>query len=85
MGRIVPIPVVWTSGGLDKLEIYSRLQVPEVWIWREGTLYLHVLRGMAYEQVEHSEQLPGIDVSLLASFLAAPTAMRPCAPIARRS
>jgi Uma2 family endonuclease len=70
------IEVVWTSGGLDKLEIYSRLQVPEVWIWREGKLYVQVLRDGGYESVEHSEQLPGIDLNLLASFLDYPTAMQ---------
>jgi Uma2 family endonuclease len=68
------IEVIWTSGGLDKLEIYRRLEVPEVWVWKEGKLYVHVLRGSAYEQVEQSEQLPGIDLPLLASFLDRPTA-----------
>lgn len=70
------IEVIWTSGGLNKLEIYSRLQVPEVWVWREGKLYVHVLRGESYVQAERSEQLPGIDLNLLASFLDRPTAMQ---------
>ena len=30
------IEVVWTSGGIDKLEIYRRLGVGEVWFWRDG-------------------------------------------------
>lgn len=70
------IEVVWTSGGVDKLEIYRRLQVPEVWIWREGALHVHVLRGDTYEATDRSEQLPGIDLPLLASFLDHPTAMQ---------
>lgn len=70
------IEVVWTSGGLDKLEIYRRLGVPEVWVWRGGVLYVHVLRGSAYEQVDRSEQLPGIDLALLASFLDYPTVIQ---------
>jgi Uma2 family endonuclease len=70
------IEVVWTSGGLDKLEIYSRLNVPEVWVWREGELLVHVLHGGSYAQVERSEQLPGIDLKLLASFLDHPTALQ---------
>jgi Uma2 family endonuclease len=70
------IEVVWTAGGLDKLEIYSRLQVPEVWIWREGKLYVHVLRDGTYVQVEQSEQLPGIDLNQMAAFLDHPTAMQ---------
>jgi Uma2 family endonuclease len=70
------IEVEWTSGGLDKLEIYSRLQVPEVWIWREDKLLVHVLRGGGYQLGERSEQLPGIDLNALVSFLDAPTAMQ---------
>lgn len=70
------VEVVWTSGGLDKLEIYARLEVHEVWIWREGKLSVHVLRERAYQQVEHSEQLPGIDLEQLMSFVDRPTAMQ---------
>ncbi len=70
------IEVVWTSGGLDKLEIYRRLEVPEVWVWRDGRLDVHVLRGDGYEPGEQSEQLAGIDIALLASFLDHPTAMQ---------
>lgn len=70
------IEVMWTHGGLDKLEIYRRLEVPEVWIWRDGALLVHLLRAGAYEQVDHSEQLPGIDLALLVSFLDRPTAMQ---------
>ncbi len=39
------IEVVWTSGGLDKLEVHCGLGVPEVWIWRQGRLTVHALRG----------------------------------------
>lgn len=70
------IEVDWTSGGLDKLEIYRRLAVAEVWTWRDGEVSIRVLRDGAYERVEHSEKLPGIDVRLLASFLDHPTAMQ---------
>ena len=70
------VEVVWTSGGLDKLEIYQRLGVPEVWTWRDGAITIHVLRDGAYRSTEHSDQLPGIDVRLLGSFLDHPTAMQ---------
>ena len=30
------IEVVWTSGGLRKLDIYLALGLPEVWFWRRG-------------------------------------------------
>jgi Uma2 family endonuclease len=70
------IEVVWTSGGLDKLEIYRRLEIPELWIWREGALHVFVLHDGAYPEADHSEQLPGIELTLLSSFLDRPTAMQ---------
>jgi Uma2 family endonuclease len=70
------IEVVWTSGGIDKLEIYRRLGIPEVWIWRDGVITVYALRDDAYAAVEHSAQLPGIDLRLLTSFLDHPTAMQ---------
>ncbi|HEY6880659.1 MAG TPA: Uma2 family endonuclease [Polyangiales bacterium] len=70
------IEVVWTHGGIDKLEIYRRLGVPEVWVWQDGTLQVFVLRGDAYQSGERSEQLPGIDLTVLVSFLDRPTAMQ---------
>jgi len=71
------IEVVWTSGGVDELEVYRRLGVREVWYWqRSGTLQPYVLRGDAYEAVEESEALPGIDLAQLASFLDRPTTSR---------
>lgn len=63
------IEVIWTSGGLDKLEIYRRLAIAEVWFWIEGRLEVHALRGGAYERVAHSQWLPGLDLALLCSFL----------------
>jgi Uma2 family endonuclease len=70
------IEVVWTSGGLDKLEIYARLGVGEVWFWREGRIEVHLLRGDRYEPSERSGIFPHLDVALLASFLDRPTALQ---------
>jgi Uma2 family endonuclease len=67
------IEVIWTSGGLNKLEIYRRLEVREVWTWRRGAIQVHVLRGDQYEPAPASEVLPGIDLDQLASFLDRPT------------
>lgn len=63
------IEVVWTSGGLNKLEIYRKLNVREVWFWRRGRLTVHALRGETYEAIAHSEILRGIDLAQLVSFL----------------
>ncbi|CBN58820.1 MULTISPECIES: Uma2 family endonuclease [Kamptonema] len=59
------IEVVVTSGGVNVLEIYRRIQVPEVWFWRKGKLSLYCLREQQYEQVEQSELLPELDLALL--------------------
>jgi Uma2 family endonuclease len=67
------IEVVWTSGGLNKLDIYRKLNVREVWYWRKARLTVHVLRGDVYEEVPKSEVLPGIDLAVLAGFLDRPT------------
>ncbi|MGZ8778362.1 MAG: Uma2 family endonuclease [Thermoanaerobaculia bacterium] len=67
------IEVIWTSGGIDKLEIDRKLGVAEVWIWRRGALTPHVLRGESYEAAARSEALPGIDLGQLTRFLEQPT------------
>jgi hypothetical protein len=66
--------VIWTSGGLDKKEIYRKLGVREVWFWRRGVLTAHALRGDVYREIAGSEVLPGIDLTELGSFLDRPTA-----------
>jgi Uma2 family endonuclease len=68
------IEVVWTRGGLDKLEIYRKLAVREVWYWRKGRFSVHSLTGDSYTEALASAVLPGIDLDELASFLDRPTA-----------
>ena len=67
------IEVVWTSGGLDKLDVYRKLGVREVWIWRKGVLTPWRLSGDTYEQRTTSDALPGLDLVELASFVDRPT------------
>lgn len=70
------IEVVWTSGGLKKLDIYARLGVPEVWFWRRGRISVHVLEAEAYTEASASRLLPGIDLVELVSYLDRPSASR---------
>lgn len=63
------IEVVWSSGGIDKLDIYRKLGVHEVWFWMQERLHLYVLRGSSYEPVASSEVLPGLDHELLLRFV----------------
>jgi Uma2 family endonuclease len=70
------IEVIWTSGGLDKLEVYKGLRVREVWLWQDQVLSVHVLRGDEYATAERSAVLPDLDLRLLASFLDVETQTR---------
>lgn len=63
------IEVVWTSGRIDKLEIYRKLRVREVWYWRGGQLDRFALRGERYEPIASSEVLAGIDHLQLLGFV----------------
>jgi Uma2 family endonuclease len=56
------IEVVWTRGRLDELEIYRRLDVGEVWFWRDDQIEVYVLRDAGFERSERSVCLPEIDV-----------------------
>lgn len=60
------IEVVWTSGGVDKLPIYARLGVPEVWIYEEGQLRVLRLENQAYVAVARSQLLPEFDPAVIA-------------------
>ncbi|MEH2069576.1 MAG: Uma2 family endonuclease [Nostoc sp.] len=71
-GRVRPdlaIEVVFTSGGINKLEAYKRLKIPEVWFWEDGVLEVYHLRQQGntfhYGKVSSSEEVKGIDVDLL--------------------
>ncbi|MEM9191641.1 MAG: Uma2 family endonuclease [Myxococcota bacterium] len=67
------IEVVWTSGGIRKLEIYRKLGVKEVWFWRRGRVSVHRLDGETYVDSAKSSVLPGIDLEELGSYLDQPT------------
>jgi Uma2 family endonuclease len=78
-GKEIPdlaIEVVWTSGGIDKLEIYRRLGIGEVWFWKESRIEVHVLRQLDYERTDRSRLFPDLDLELLGSFLDRPTALQ---------
>ena len=60
------IEVVWTSGGLDKLEVYRGLGVGEVWLWRNETIRIYRLEDDAYVEMTRSELLPELDIAVLA-------------------
>lgn len=72
------IEVVVTSGSANKLEIYRRLGVAEVWFWEINQLKIYHLRDSGnlpkatvftatygYELITASELLPSLDIELL--------------------
>jgi Uma2 family endonuclease len=63
------IEIVFSSGGIDKLEAYKRLKISEVWFWDDGVLEIYHLRGegdaLHYEKLATSKVLPGLDLVLL--------------------
>ncbi len=72
----IALEIALTSGGLNKLEIYRRFPVPEVWSWRKDGLEIWNLdaTGSAYEgPARTSRLLPGLDVAALERCLALPT------------
>jgi len=62
------IEVIFTSGGIDKLQLYKRLGIPEIWFWEDGVLSIYYLRE-DYEQVDRSEFLPELDIALLVRYV----------------
>lgn len=77
----IAIEVIWTSGGLDKLDVYRGPDVPEVWVWRDGVLRYHLLRGDAYAVSPRSVLLPELDPALIARCMEAPSQTRAVAAL----
>jgi Uma2 family endonuclease len=70
--RTVPhlaIEVEWTERGIDKLAIYEKLGVEEVWFWRKGVIEVYVLTDGEFEGSQRSRLLPDLDLELLTSML----------------
>lgn len=65
----IAIEVIWTSGGIDKLEVYRKLKVREVWYYERGSLKFFALRGErgreAYVEIPKSELLPQLPQPLI--------------------
>jgi Uma2 family endonuclease len=59
------IEVALTSGGIDKLEVYKGLEIPEVWFWEDNTLRLYHLKNGEYQHISQSQILPNLDIELL--------------------
>lgn len=68
----IAIEVNWSRAGIDKLEVYARLGVPEVWLWEDDRIEVFGLRAARYVKRRKSRFLPGLDLGWLARFVADP-------------
>jgi Uma2 family endonuclease len=67
------LEVVWTSGGISKLEVYRRIGVGEVWFWKRGLITVYVLTKDGYEPRRESVCVPGFDFALVTEMLELPS------------
>ncbi len=65
----IAIEVVVTSGGINSLDIYQGLKVPEVWFWQKGQFSLYALQDNNYQAISRSQFLPELDFNILASYI----------------
>lgn len=65
----IAIEIALTSGGIDKLEVYRGLQIPEVWFWVNNHFSVYHLREEGYELISRSEFLPELDLSVLGQYV----------------
>lgn len=59
------IEAALSSSGIDKLDFFRPLQVPEVWVWQDRALHVFAFRNGNYEHVTESRFLPGLDLKLV--------------------
>jgi Uma2 family endonuclease len=63
------IEIIFTSGGLDLLEIYRVMEVQEVWFWEKEELKFFRLKNDCYQEVDQSNFLLNIEKSFLEKLL----------------
>ncbi|MEL6441971.1 MAG: Uma2 family endonuclease [Cyanobacteria bacterium J06621_8] len=63
------IEVIYTSGGVDILEIYRCLGVGEVWLWQNQQFRIYCLQDSDYQQQQRSQLLPDLDIALLTQYV----------------
>jgi Uma2 family endonuclease len=59
------IEVVYSSGTLDKLEVWRKLGAKEVWFWQRGELTVFVRKGDAFGTARRSALVPALDLELI--------------------
>jgi len=62
------IEIIETSGSIDKLEIYQRLGIREVWYFKNNKFTVYHLQNQIYQEMPQSLLLPDLDLSILAEY-----------------
>ena len=65
----IAIEVILTSGGINSLEVYQGLGVPEVWLWENHQFAIYCLENGKYIKIERSLLLPDLDFNVLANYI----------------
>jgi len=67
------IEISITSGGIDTLETYKRLIIPELWIWKNNKITIYTLKDSEYINSDKSILLPNLDIQLLERLTLSPS------------
>jgi Uma2 family endonuclease len=62
------IEVIFSSGAINKLELYRRIGIPELWFWEDGVLQIYSLEN-EYQKVESSQLIPHLDLALFTKYI----------------
>jgi Uma2 family endonuclease len=65
----IALEIVKTSGGIDKLEIYRRLGVREVWFWITGRFWIYTRSKGGYAERSSSAVMPDLDFDRIARIV----------------
>jgi len=65
----IVIEVIFTSGSVDKLELYKPQNIPEVWFWKASQLQVFHLTDGKYELVSRSQFFPDLDLEILRHYI----------------
>jgi Uma2 family endonuclease len=66
----IVLEVLYASPILDKLHVYDGLEVPEVWLWKDGAFEIYRRKGEGgYERTPGSVFFPELDFALVGRFV----------------
>ena len=69
----IVIEIIFTSGSINRKELYKPKKVPEVWFWKSNSIKIFRLNEQGeYEQVNRSGFFPNLDPALLLHYIAMP-------------